>query len=126
MRRTVAGDLGGLRGGGGQKRGFKEAFETEVAQEIEALVGEGVAEGLEFEAIEMAARRQELKVAARYAGRRLKTFQTVPGETTLSRAYYHCEPVGAASMGPSAKWIWNLADEQFPAAIRIKEALPVP
>ena len=29
--------------------------------------------------------------AARYAGRRPKTFQTVLGEMTLARAYYHCE-----------------------------------
>jgi hypothetical protein len=29
--------------------------------------------------------------AARYAGRRPKTFQTVLGDMTLARAYYHCE-----------------------------------
>jgi hypothetical protein len=73
---------------------------------------------LDFEAIETAARRQALVVAARavearlnadesdhrgprlpcrcgkdarYAGRRDKIFKTVLGEITLSRAYYHCE-----------------------------------
>ena len=76
-------------------------------------------DGLDFEAIETAARRQALRVAARaierrfnadttdhtgptlacgcgqparYAGRRDKTFTTALGELTLSRAYYHCEP----------------------------------
>ena len=76
-------------------------------------------DGLDFEAIETAARRQALRVAARaverrfnadtadhagptlacacgqparYAGRRKKTFTTALGELTLSRAYYHCEP----------------------------------
>jgi len=109
---------GGLRAGGRQKGGFKEAFEAEVTQEIEALVGQGAAQGLDFEAIETAARRQALQVAARaverrlnddtsdhagptfpcscgkvarYAGRRPKTFQTALGEMTLLRAYYHCE-----------------------------------
>jgi len=109
---------GGLRAGDRQKGGFKEAFETEVAQEIEALVGQGAAQGLDFEAIETAARRQALQVAARaverrlnadtsdhagptfpcscgkvarYAGRRPKTFQTALGEMTLLRAYYHCK-----------------------------------
>jgi hypothetical protein len=72
---------------------------------------------LDFEAIETAARQRVLRVAARaveqrlnadrsdhsgpilrcacgqtarYAGRRPKTFQTVLGEITLVRAYYHC------------------------------------
>ena len=74
-------------------------------------------DGLDFEAIETAARRQALQVAARaverrlntdtsdhpgptfpcpcgqvarYAGRRPKTFQTALGEMTLERAYYDC------------------------------------
>jgi hypothetical protein len=92
---------------------------NEVAAEIEALVGPGAVDGLDFEAIESAARRQALHLAARaierrfncdtsdhtgptlccacgqparYAGRRNKTFTTALGEMTLSRAYYHCEP----------------------------------
>lgn len=71
----------------------------------------------DFEAIEIAARRQALQVAARaverrlnddtsdyggptlpcycgkvarYAGRRRKAFQTALGDLTLERAYYHC------------------------------------
>jgi hypothetical protein len=109
------------RGGlarGGQKGGLKEAFGAEIAAEIEALVGEGAVEDWDFEAIEMAARREALRVAARavearlnadtsdhagptlrcdcgkaarYAGRRDKAFTTALGEMTLSRAYYHCE-----------------------------------
>ena len=74
-------------------------------------------DGLDFEAIETAARRRALQVAARavarrlnadtrdhagptvpcpcgqaarYAGRRPKTFTSVLGELTLERAYYHC------------------------------------
>jgi hypothetical protein len=73
--------------------------------------------GLDFEAIEAAARRRALQVAARaverrlnadcsdhlapslpcrcggrarYAGRRPKTFQSALGAMTLERAYYHC------------------------------------
>jgi hypothetical protein len=75
-------------------------------------------DGLDFEAIETAARRAALHLAARaierrfnsdttdhagptlpcvcgqparYAGRRDKTCTTALGELTLSRAYYHCE-----------------------------------
>ena len=102
---------------GRQKGGFKEAFDAEVVAEIEALLGPGAVDGLDFEAIETTARRKALHVAARaverclnadtsdhaaptlpcacgtparYAGRRLKTFQSVLGELTLDRAYYHC------------------------------------
>ena len=76
-------------------------------------------DGLDFEAIETAARREALRLAAcaierwfnsdttdhagptlpcacgqpaRYAGRRDKTFTTALGELTLSRAYYYCQP----------------------------------
>jgi len=72
---------------------------------------------LDFEAMEMAARRRSVEIAARaveqrlnadqsdyvgatllcrgghparYAGRRGKTFETALGTMTLSRAYYHC------------------------------------
>ena len=77
-----------------------------------------MADALDFEAIETAARRQALAVAARaveqrfnadtsdysgprlpcscgqsarYAGRREKTFISVLGSVTFKRAYYHCE-----------------------------------
>ncbi|MBI4514568.1 MAG: ISKra4 family transposase [Deltaproteobacteria bacterium] len=89
---------------------------------METLVGPGAVDGLDFEAIETAARRQALRVAARvierrfnsdtsdhagpalpcacgqparYAGRHNKTFTTALGELTLSRAYYYCEPCAA-------------------------------
>ena len=89
-----------------------------IATEINALIGAGALKDLDFEAIETAARREALKVAAymvaqrlnadhadylgptcecccgqqaRYAGRHAKSFQTVLGEMTLERAYYHCE-----------------------------------
>jgi hypothetical protein len=116
-RRPTRSTRGGLARGG-QKGGLKEAFGAEIATEIEALVGPGAVEGWDFEAIETAARRQALRVAARaveqrlnadhsdhrastfpcacgkgarYAGRREKTFQSALGELTLQRAYYHCE-----------------------------------
>jgi hypothetical protein len=74
-------------------------------------------EGLDFEAIEMAAKREAMRIAMRaieerlnadlsdyqgaslpcpcggsmrYAGRRERTFTTVLGGMTLMRAYYHC------------------------------------
>jgi len=92
---------------------------VEVVREIEALIAPGAADRLDFEAVETAARRQALSVAARaveqrlngdtsdhggptlpcpgcgkaacYGGRRDKTFTTALGEMTLSRAYYHCD-----------------------------------
>jgi hypothetical protein len=108
------------RGGlarGGQKGGFKAAFEAEIVAEIEALVGTGAVEDWDFEAIETAARRKAMCVAARaveqrfnadtsdhvgptapcscgrparYAGRHTKTFTSVLGPLALERAYYHC------------------------------------
>ena len=89
-----------------------------IATEINTLIGAGALERLDFEAIETAARREALKVAAylvaqrlnadhadhlgatlecscgqqaRYAGRHAKSFQTALGEMTLERAYYHCD-----------------------------------
>ena len=79
-------------------------------------------DGLDFEAIETAARRRALAIAARaveqrfnadqsdhrgptvscrcgrparYAGRRAKTFQSALGELALERAYYHCDACDA-------------------------------
>jgi hypothetical protein len=101
---------------------LKESFDAAVIAEIEALVGPGALEGLDFEAIEIAARRRALGVAARavegrlnadrsdqraiaivcdcgsaarYAGRRPKTFSTALGEMTLERAYYWCAACGS-------------------------------
>ena len=102
---------------GRQKGGFKTAFAAEIVAEIEALVGPGAVEDWDFEAIETAARRAALRVAARavedrinadtsddvgptatcacgqparYVGRRPKRFTSVLGPLTLARAYYHC------------------------------------
>ena len=104
--------------GGGEKGGFKTAFEAEIVAEIETLVGTGTVDDWDFEAIETAARRQAMRVAARaverlinadtsdyagatlpcpcrqpahYAGRHDKAFGSVLGLLTLSRAYYHCD-----------------------------------
>ena len=105
---------------GRQKGGFKAVFEAEIVGEIEALIAPGAADTLDFEAVETAARRRALHVAARaveqrlnadhsdhaagpvlpcvgcggsarYAGRRDKTFKSVLGALTLGRAYYHCD-----------------------------------
>lgn len=92
-------------------------FQTEIATEIDKLIGKPI-EAWDFEAIETAARRQALRLTARaieerlnadttdhvgpsllcpcgkgacYAGRRPKTFECVLGPLTLSRAYYYCD-----------------------------------
>ncbi len=102
---------------GGRKRGLSAHLASEISQEVEALIGPGSADALDFEAIETAARETALRLAARavesrlnadtsdhegpdapcpcgqrarYAGRREKTFLSVLGELTLQRAYYHC------------------------------------
>jgi hypothetical protein len=90
---------------------------SDVAAEIDSLLGRGSSNGIDLEALETAARRQALGLAARaveqrinadssdyagphlpckcgdrarYAGRRVKSFQSVLGELRLERAYYHC------------------------------------
>ncbi len=115
MRGAVAGR--GL-GRGGAKRGLCAAFQAETGREVAALLGPGVAATLDFEALEVALRRQTLQLAARllaqhlnadtsdnvgpwlpcgrcggqarYAGRHAKTFTTALGPLPLTRAYYHC------------------------------------
>jgi len=99
------------------KKGVQEAFDEEVRAEIEALIGSAAVEHLDFEAMETAVRRRSLLIAARaieqrlnadtsdyvgpsrpcsceqqarYAGRRVKTVETVLGPLTLSRASYYC------------------------------------
>ncbi len=117
MRSPAAGR--GLEGGGA-KKGLSAAFATETVREVAALLGSGVAADLDFEALEVACRRQALALAARclaahlnrdtsdyagpvrpcphcggparYAGRHAKTFTTALGPLTLTRAYYHCAP----------------------------------
>jgi hypothetical protein len=103
---------------GGKKTALAAAIEAEVVAEIEALIAPGAADTLDFEAVEVAVRRQALRVAARaieqrlnadtsdrvgatlacpdcaaparYAGRRPKTFTSALGPLTLERAYYLC------------------------------------
>ena len=99
---------------GGRKKGLQTELETDIIQEIEALLGRQSIRGLDFEAVEMAARRQALRLAARaleqrlnadtsdhagselpcvcgkpagYHGRHEKTFESVLGPLRLERAY---------------------------------------
>ena len=115
--RRAAGRTRRCLGRGGEKGGLKEDLATEVIAEIDALVGAPVAEW-DFEAIEVAARREALRIAglaiarrlnadhsdhagawlacpcggqARYAGRRAKTFTSALGDLVLERAYFHCD-----------------------------------
>ena len=101
----------------GQKRGLQADLQDEIVQEIETLLGRQAVADLDFEAVEMAARRQALRLAARaleqrlnadtsdhagaelpcscgepaqYRGRHEKTFESVLGPLHLERAYYHC------------------------------------
>jgi len=62
VRRAAAGR--GLPGGGA-KRGLCAAFQAETGREVAALLGPGVAATLDFEAVEVACRRQALQEAAR-------------------------------------------------------------
>ncbi len=101
----------------GQK-GAHGDLPAETVREVATLLGPGVAATLDFEAVEVACRRQALALAAhllaehlnadtsddigpwrpcdhcggqaRYAGRHAKTFTTALGPLTLTRAYYHC------------------------------------
>jgi hypothetical protein len=101
----------------GGKKGLQTEIQTDIIQEIEALVGRQSIQDLDFEAVEMAARRQALRLAAsalqqrlnadtsdhagpqlpcpcgasaQYHGRHGKTFESVLGPLLLERAYYHC------------------------------------
>src|SRR5215471_18605992 len=103
----------------GQKKGLPTVLHHEIVQEIETLLGRQSTADLDLEAVEMAARRQVLRLAARaleqrfnsdinsdhegpelpcpcgasarYHGRHGKTFASVLGPLYLERAYYHCE-----------------------------------
>jgi len=105
--------------GGGPKKGLQTEIQNDIVQEIEALLGRQSIRDLDFEAVEMAARRQALRLAARaleqrlnadtsdhagpelpcscgapaqYHGRHQKTFESVLGPLHLERAYYYCAP----------------------------------
>jgi len=102
----------------GRKRGLQTDLQNEIVQEIETLLGHTAPADLDFEAIEMAARRQALRLAAhalaqrlnadtsdrvgaelpcacgakaQYHGRHTKTFASVLGLLQLARAYYYCK-----------------------------------
>ena len=101
-----------------KKEGLAPLISAQIAAEVERLAGAGPEAGLDFEAVETAARRTALQLmgptlaralnadhgddhsprlpcecghTARCAGRRAKTFLTVLGPLPLERAWYHCE-----------------------------------
>ena len=106
-------------------------FAADLAAEIDALAGPGAADGIDFEVLETAVRRQALGLAARlverrlnadrgdhaggslacggcggraaYAGRRRKAVTTVLGPMRLERAYYHCATCNAGSTRATAR-----------------------
>ena len=118
MKRSARLGSGAEKQGTVQKKTLIAAqLARDVAVELDQLLGTGVSDGIDFEAIETAARRQVLSLAARaveqmlnadtsdhagpslscdcgqaprYAGRRIKKFQSILGELKLQRAYYHC------------------------------------
>ena len=117
MGRCPVGASDGSLFGGGQKKGLQKEIQNDIVQEIEALLGRQAIHDLDFEAVEMAARRQALRLAARaleqrlnadtsdhvgpeapcscggsaqYHGRHRKTFESVLGSLHLERAYYYC------------------------------------
>src|SRR3989475_12965087 len=117
MGRCPTGTVPGGFQRGGRKRGLQTDLQNEIVQEIETLLGCQSIADLDFEAIEMAARRQTLRLAARaleqrlntdtsdhvgpqlpcrcggsaqYHGRHEKTFESVLGPLRLQRAYYYC------------------------------------
>src|SRR5437660_4920936 len=57
----------------GRKRGLQTALQKEIIREIETLIGNQSIADLDFEAVEMAARRQSLRLAARALEQRLNT-----------------------------------------------------
>src|SRR5215470_16951511 len=56
---------------GGPKKGLQTELQKEISQEIETLLGRQAVADLDFEAVEMAARRQALRLAARSLEQRL-------------------------------------------------------
>src|SRR5260370_9132741 len=68
-RHATAAFPGGLLGG--PKRGLQTELQGDIIQEIEALLGRQSMRDLDWEAVEMAARRQALPLSARALGQRL-------------------------------------------------------
>lgn len=117
----------------------------DIAAEIDSLLGRGSSQGIDLEAIDIAARRQALCLAARaieqrinadlsdyagaqllcqcgelarYAGRRVKSFQSVLGELRLERAYYHCQAC-CAGFCPRDRELGIEKTCLFPAVVRM-------
>ena len=91
-RRTGAYAVGLHRGG--PKKGLQTSLQDEIVQEIEALLGRQAIQDLDFEALETAARRQALRLAARALEQRLNadTSDHIGPELTCScgaAAQYH-------------------------------------
>ena len=120
-RQSFPGETARKRGAADGKKKLKEDFDREVAREITMLIGKKAIAELDLEAIEVAARRHALRIAARaieqrinddrtdyteavlacpcggkarYVGRRNKTFKSVLGDLVLCRAYYCCKACG--------------------------------
>src|SRR5260370_11678820 len=118
MGGCATGTLPGTCQRGGRKRGLQSDLQNEIVREIETLLRCPSMAGLDFEALEMAARRQALRLAARaleqrlnadtsdyvgpelpcpcggsarYHGRHRKNFVSALGALHLERAYYHCD-----------------------------------
>lgn len=100
-----------------KKTPLAASLDSEVAEEVESLLGSQTVAEIDLEAMEMGLRRRTLKMAARivehrlnadhsdyrggqlrcecgqearYVDRRRKTFTSVLGELNLERAYYYC------------------------------------
>jgi hypothetical protein len=68
---------------GRRKRGLQTDLQTEIVREIETLLGCRSIADLDFEAVEMVARRQALRLAARALEQRLNTDTSACGTATV-------------------------------------------
>lgn len=120
-------------------------MDTALRAEVDRLLGAGVFEGMDFEAMETAGRRVALEVMgralaarlnaartdlagarlpcdcgaqARYAGRRARTFTTALGEMTRQRAWYHCAACGAG-FAPRDRALGLVGTSLSPAVLRM-------
>ena len=117
--RRACGDAAGSAAD--QRETLRAQFAADVEAEVDALCGRGAADQQDFEALEMAARREAMALAARalerclnadcgdrsarslpcscgrparYAGCPAKSFVSAVGTLRLERAYYHCQACG--------------------------------
>src|SRR2546429_7488020 len=118
---------------GGRKRGLQTDLQNEIVQEIEDLLARQSIADLDLEALEMAARCQALRLAARaleqrlntdtsdyvgpalpcpcggvarHHGRHGKTFESVLGPLHLKRAYYDCGRSEERRVGEEGRSRW--------------------